>query len=127
MRGQMPRIFLASPSAFIESSCLPALCAASPSARSCLTLAASASASLGLLASLASIAFISFGQLWAKALPAARASAVARRADFIGDSLLWHRPEWAVARNLCPRNPVRNREALPYLAQQGLDVAEHVA
>ena len=46
--AQMPRIFLASPSDFIESSCLPALCAVSPSARNCLTLVASAALSLGI-------------------------------------------------------------------------------
>src|SRR4051812_10392843 len=73
---QIPSIFLASPSDFIESSCLPALCAASPSARNCLTLAMSPSLSFGLVASLASIAFISLGQLWASARPAQLASAM---------------------------------------------------
>src|SRR5690606_20777982 len=69
-RLQMPRIFLASPSDFIDSSCLPALCWASPSARSCLTLAALSALNIGLVASLASMAFISLGQLWAIAVPA---------------------------------------------------------
>ena len=45
---QMPSVFFASASSFIDSSCLPALCAASPSARSFSTLALTASDSLGL-------------------------------------------------------------------------------
>src|SRR5687768_11941891 len=79
----MPSVFFASPSAFIESAWLPALCAASPSARSFFTLAASASLSFGLLASLASMAFISLGQLCASAKPAALANATLISSLFI--------------------------------------------
>jgi hypothetical protein len=79
----MPSVFFASPSDFIDSAWLPALCAASPSARSFFTLAASPSLSLGLLASLASMAFISLGQLCASAKPTALANATLISSFFI--------------------------------------------
>jgi hypothetical protein len=47
-RAQMPRIFFASPSIFTESSCLPALCAASPSRAQLLDLGGVGVAELGM-------------------------------------------------------------------------------
>src|SRR2546428_1682096 len=72
----IPSSFLALPSAFIDSSCLPSLWNFSPSARSALTLVRSSVESVGLVESLASIAFNMLGQLVAQARDeAARASA----------------------------------------------------
>src|SRR5689334_16117303 len=80
-----PSMELASPRDFIDSSCLPALCCFSPSARNSLILA-SLSAGRFLAegaCSLASISFITLGQLWASAQGVASMSRTANAYFFM--------------------------------------------